>query len=342
MASVLDDSKQPTLPQNPAHYKQRIISGALIFLGLLVFFALRILVDVYAFDLLIGVLMIISAYEVDNLLHKMGKPTYFVGFGLYPLCAFIMVIVCLTCGLNLMWYVLINIAVILVLGVCMAFLPLMARNTLNKNRIADGYRYGIVRYSITKSLNTCFVCIWPVFLCSFAFAINHFNSFELAVNQSLLSYPGVSGADVGLIGLVLLFVTTMLADTFAMLTGRLFKTAKINIQKLGPGKSWSGLLGGLIGGMIGAVIVYFAFQIPSNYSTLLQLVGLNVWYFLLIGLLCGAFNMIGDIFASFFKRRAVVKDFSNLIPGHGGVMDRINGLVVNSFCVFAILLFVFA
>lgn len=342
MASVLDDNKQPTLPQNPAHYKQRIFSAIIIVLGLLAFFALRIWANVYTFDLLIGFLMIISAYEVDNLLHKMGRPTYFVGFGLYPLFAFLAVLVCLSMGLNLMWYVLINIAIIVVLWLAMAFLPLLSPKAVHKNRINDGCKYGIVRYSIVKSLNTCFICVWPVLLFSFAFAINHFNSFEMAVNQTLLSYPGVSGADVGVIGLVLLFVTTMLADTCAMLTGRIIKTAKINMQKLGPGKSWSGLFGGIFGGVLGAIIVYFAFQIPSNYAELLQLVNLNVGYFAIIGLLCGVFNMLGDIFASFFKRRAVVKDFSNLIPGHGGVMDRINGLVVNSFCVFAILLFAFA
>lgn len=342
MASVLDDDKQPTLPQNPAHYGQRILSAVFILVGLLAFFALRIWVNVYAFDLLIGMLMIISAYEVDNLLHKMGRPTYFVGFGLYPLLSFLTVLICLTLGLNLMWYVLINLGVIVVLGILMAFLPLICVKTVNKNRITDGFKYGVVKYSVTKSLNTCFACIWPVFLFSFAFAINHFNSFELAVNDTLLSYPSVSGVDVGILGLVLLFVTTMLADTFAMLTGRILKTAKINIQKLGPGKSWSGLAGGLIGGIVGAIIVYLVFQIPSNYSTLLQLVNVNLGHFVLFGLLCGVCNMTGDIFASYFKRRAVVKDFSNLIPGHGGVMDRINGLVVNSFCVFAILLFVFA
>lgn len=341
--SVLDDNKQQTtLPQNPAHYKQRILSAVFIIVGLLAFFALRLWVNAYAFDLLIGLLMIISAYEVDNLLHKMGRPTYFVGFGLYPLFAFLSVLVCLTAGLNLMWYVIINLALIVLLGILMAFLPLMFIKTVNKNRVADGCKYGPVKYSITKSLNTCFACIWPVFLFSFAFAINHFNSFELIVNEALLSYPDVNGVDIGIIGLVLLFVTTMLADTFAMLTGRIIKTAKINIKKLGPGKSWSGLVGGICGGVVGALIVFLILSIPTNYAALFQLVGINAGHFALFGLLCGVCNMLGDIFASYFKRRAVVKDFSNLIPGHGGVMDRINGLVVNSFCVFAILLFVFA
>lgn len=342
MASVLDDNKQKPVQQNPAHYKQRILSGFVIVLALLAFFALRILVNSYVFDLLIGVLMIVSAYEVDNLLHKMGRPTYFLGFGVYPLLSFISVLVCLSLGLSFLWYVLINLGIILVLGIGMAFLPLISKKTVYKNRIADGYKYGNVRYSITKSLNTCFVCVWPVFLFSFAFAINHFNNFELAINQNWLSYSGVEGVDVGIIGLLLLFVTTVLADTCAMLIGRLLKTPKINLQKLGPGKSWGGLLGGVIGALIGALCVYGVLSLFNNYSTLFTILDISILHFVVIGLVCGLFNMVGDIFSSYFKRRAVVKDFSQLIPGHGGVMDRINGLVLNSFCVFAILLILFA
>ena len=99
---------------------------------------------------------------------------------------------------------------------------------------------------------------------------------------------------------------------------------------------------GIIGAGLAGMLTYAVFTLFANYSSLFGLLNLNVWYFLLIGLVCGLFNMLGDTFSSYFKRRAVVKDFSNLIPGHGGVMDRINGLVVNSFCVFAILLVLFA
>ena len=341
MASVLDDNKQQ-VQQNPAHYKQRILSAIVIVVGLLGFFALRLWVNVYVFDLLIGFLMIISAYEVDNLLHKMGRPTYFLGFSVYPLLSFVSVLVCLSLGLNFFWYVLINLGIIVVLGFGMAFLPLICKNKVYKSRINDGYRYGNVRYSVSKSLNTCFVCVWPVFLFSFAFAINHFNNFELAISQNWLSYSGVEGVDIGIIGLLLLFVTTILADTCAMLIGRLLKTPKISLQKLGPGKSWGGLFGGIIGALGGALAVYGVLTLFSNYATLFNIVNISIVHFVIIGLVCGLFNMMGDIFSSFFKRRAIVKDFSQLIPGHGGIMDRINGLVVNSFCVFAILLIVFA
>ena len=342
MSSVLDNNTTTTSMQNPANYKQRIISAILIGVGLLAFFALRIWVNVYIFDLMIGALAIFSAYEVDNLLHKMGRPTYLVSYGVYPILAYVSVLLCLHFALSFLWYVLINLCLLVLVWVLMAFVPLISQKTVYRKRIADGYKYGNLRYCVMKSLNTCFVCVWPVLLFSFAFAINHFNSFELMANASWLSISDMQGADVGVVGLLLLFVSTMLADTFAMFSGRLIKSPKINLEKLGKGKSWSGFFGGIVGAGVGALLVFLVLSLFSNYAALFNYFEISAWKFLLIGLVCGLFNMAGDVFSSYFKRRAVVKDFSNLIPGHGGIMDRINGLVVNSFCVFAILLFLFA
>ena len=313
MSSVLDDKKQQDSQNNPPHYKQRILSAVLITIGVLGFFALRIWVNVYIFDLLIGFLTILSAYEVDNLLHKMGRPTYFLGYGVYPILAYVSVLLCLYFGLTFFWYVLINLGVILVLGLLMTFVPLIDRKGVKKRRLEDGFGHSNLRYCFMKSLNTCFVCVWPVFLFSFAFAINHFINLEFATDQFWLSVPGVEGVDVGVLGLVLLFVTTMLADTFAMFSGRLIKSPKINLTKLGKGKSWSGFFGGIVGATIGAMLVFLVFTLFSNYATLFDVLNIKFWHFVLIGLACGLFNMIGDVFSSYFKRRAVVKDFSNLI-----------------------------
>lgn len=342
MSSVLDNDKIASPMQNPANYKQRIISAILIVVGLVTFFALRIWVNVYIFDLMIGALAIFSAYEVDNLLHKMGRPTYLIGYGVYPILVYVSVLLCLHFALSFLWFVLINLGIMVVLWALMAFVPLISQKGVYKKRVADGYKYGNLRYCITKSFNTCFVCVWPVFLFSFAFAINHFNSFELMANAAWLTIPDMQGADIGVVGLLLLFVSTMLADTFAMFSGRLIKSPKISLEKLGKGKSWSGFFGGIVGAAVGSVLVFLVLSLFKNYASLFNYFEISVWKFLLIGLICGLFNMVGDVFSSYFKRRAVVKDFSNLIPGHGGIMDRINGLVVNSFCVFAIMLFLFS
>ena len=197
-----------------------------------------------------------------------------------------------------------------------------------------------VMYSFKKSLNSAFVCIWPTLLLSFMFLINHFTELQIAQDSFLVAYQG--SADFGLIGLALLFATSMLADTCAMLVGRTLKSPKINLAKLGPGKSWSGLCGGIVGAVIGAILVFVVFNFFETYTLLFNAVGITIWSFVLAGLICGIFSMLGDIFSSFFKRRAGVKDFSNFLPGHGGIMDRVNGIVVNSVAVFVIMCIFFA
>lgn len=321
----------------PAKWWPRIISGAIMLVVLVGCFFLRELSE-YVFDLLIGVIMVFCAFEVENLLHKMDRPTWTTPVGLYPILCFMMIIISANSGLNFYHFILINLAVLVVFFVVLFAFPLMFSKWGNRSKVRDGYSSSLCYYSFTKSMNTIFVCLWPTFLFSFAFIINHFSEMSISNVASLYASTGV---DFGLLGLVLLFTTSMFADTFAMLTGRFIKGPKINLEKLGPGKSWTGLFGGIIGSMIASVIVFAIFNAFGAYAELFAALDINVWAFLLGGLFCGLFNMGGDLFSSLFKRRAVVKDFSQIIPGHGGVMDRCNGLLVNAVFVFVFFIILF-
>jgi phosphatidate cytidylyltransferase len=98
---------------------------------------------------------------------------------------------------------------------------------------------------------------------------------------------------------------------------------------ISPGKSWEGALGG----MLGVVIVAFAWrwldtvwmvQVPSFYSHL----GVKgVWFLLIAMIFMVVMSVVGDLFESLVKRSAGVKDSSGLLPGHGGVLDRIDALL---------------
>jgi len=131
-----------------------------------------------------------------------------------------------------------------------------------------------------------------------------------------------SSAD-GMWTILFLFAVVWGTDTIAYFTGRAIGGPKL-APSISPGKTWSGAIGGAIGGSVVALLVANA-----AWS------GIGLGTFVLVTLLLSVASQIGDLFESAIKRRHGVKDSGNLIPGHGGVMDRVDGLVAA-----AVLLFV--
>jgi phosphatidate cytidylyltransferase len=113
-------------------------------------------------------------------------------------------------------------------------------------------------------------------------------------------------------------VVTWVCDTAAMFGGRIFGGPKL-ARTVSPGKTWSGSTAGLVGGTLMAPI-FGAFVLPR--------VGLDVplWQLVVIAGVLSVIGQIGDLAESLFKREAGVKDSSHLIPGHGGVLDRLDSL----------------
>ena len=122
--------------------------------------------------------------------------------------------------------------------------------------------------------------------------------------------------NMGLEILVFLFLITMLTDTFAYITGRLIGKNKL-LEEVSPKKTWEGLFGGSIMGTFICTVYYFT-VIDSTAS--LSVIIPVVLFLTIVG-------QFGDLFFSSIKRYYGVKDFSNIMPGHGGALDRFDSII---------------
>lgn len=117
---------------------------------------------------------------------------------------------------------------------------------------------------------------------------------------------------------------TFLADTGAYFTGIFFGKHKMSVT-ISPKKTWEGFFGGIL---FSAILSFlFAFILAATNHPLLSFLDVNHWYFILIlSLLIPVLSTLGDFVFSSFKRYYGIKDFGKIIPGHGGILDRIDSL----------------
>jgi phosphatidate cytidylyltransferase len=133
---------------------------------------------------------------------------------------------------------------------------------------------------------------------------------------------------IGIHFLLSLLVIVWVADIGAYFAGRRFGSLKL-APAISPGKSWEGVYGGMAAALLLAVgwVVFNPTMADSDslYQKLLRGKG---WVLLLLGaLLMVAMSVVGDLVESLVKRSAGMKDSSGLLPGHGGVLDRIDALL---------------
>ena len=124
------------------------------------------------------------------------------------------------------------------------------------------------------------------------------------------------------------FIILWTYDSFAYLTGVLLGKHKI-YPSISPKKSWEGFAGGLIFAVASAFIIAGYFGILSKYE----------W--IVVAVIVVIFGTIGDFFESFLKRKANLKDSGNIIPGHGGILDRFDSVLFSIPAVFLYLSILF-
>lgn len=161
--------------------------------------------------------------------------------------------------------------------------------------------------------STIFWLLIVPFLLAFTPTIN--NRFIMAVLGLIVIIPFgltmIALREINPLLLVVFAMTVWIADSAAYFAGKRFGKHKL-ASSISPGKTWEGVLG-----------AFFAILI---YASLLSYLTHQSYWFVLVFLGVMALSIMGDLFESMIKRQADVKDSSHLLPGHGGVLDRIDGL----------------
>ena len=297
--------------------KDRIYSAVIILGALLCVMLLRYFEPI-VFDAFWLAISIVTVYEVMKIFKRRNKFSF--DWICYAYCVAFLAIVLVAKFLELQFYelVILQLSLLIVVSIVLLLLPFCFSQKIQY----DESKFSSAKdYLMNKSMTTLNIIIYPAFLLGLMYVLNHLNS---------LGVVGYGATDelFGLFAIVLVFAISMMTDTFAMLGGMLFKGKKL-CPLISPNKTVSGFVCGLVMGTLTSIAVYGIFTCFASINSVFVLAKVQWWQFALFGLLGAAATSFGDLFASYLKRRAFVKDFGRIFPGHGGFMDRLNGICFN-------------
>ncbi|MBQ3158519.1 MAG: phosphatidate cytidylyltransferase [Clostridia bacterium] len=163
---------------------------------------------------------------------------------------------------------------------------------------------------LNETKNTLEIMVYPTTLLSFLMGINHF------------------GLNIGYVGIIMTFAISMFTDVFAYLFGSMIKGPKM-APEISPKKSISGMIFGALGGIIASGLAYLCFVHFGWFGNSFAHLDLSIiiTIFVVAGFVGTFLTQFGDLVASAYKRKVGIKDFGSIFPGHGGFMDRVDGLM---------------
>lgn len=293
---------------------KRSITGLIIVAVLAGFVALRE-VSVLFFDALVLALMYGAIVEMALALKLFNKKFSIIVLLLYPIalvCIYLFSKTVVQCVLLQIF------ALIIVFAVCMfkEMIVLAIKRKDNDSPVDENEQ---TKSLLNEVVNTLGLLIYPTTLVGALLGINHF------------------GLSLGYVGIILVFGVSMATDTFAYLFGSLIRGPKL-CPEISPKKSISGFVFGAVGGIGVSMLCMYLFYFKRLLASQLLLLstGNAVLLFLTIGIVGTLITQFGDLVASTVKRKTGIKDFGSIFPGHGGVMDRIDGAMFNALLVFIV------
>lgn len=296
---------------------KRILTAICYVLVIASFFALKIFVNDYLFDVLILLMGSVAAFEGARIFAKAGLSNEIIASTAFPSLLFLSNFLCIYYKIDLWIALLIDIALILFATLVMFLINLILKQTKKEMEIKN-LETSKAKYSFKKAMGNMVSFIYPSLFFMIMMFLNHFDSLNLKVQ-------GFNGL-LSIICLISVFLIPIFTDTFAMLTGMLIGGKKL-CPKLSPKKTISGAVGGTLWCVLLCACVYLVLNATSTFNYAFKSGGLAIWMFLLIVLFGSIIAQFGDLFESFLKRRANIKDSGKILPGHGGMLDRIDSYI---------------
>lgn len=181
------------------------------------------------------------------------------------------------------------------------------------------------KYELKDFLSTAFILFYPIVLLSIFFLIN---------GKTTLGDNPVNENYGDMIGIMLALFIPVFTDTFAYFTGMAIGGKKL-CPEISPKKTIAGAVGGIVGGIAASVMVFLLFDFYGvfdsmknvNVHALTTNINFSLAIYMVIGLVGAVVSEVGDLAASWIKRRAGIKDFGKIFPGHGGIMDRLDSIL---------------
>ncbi|MBQ7880806.1 MAG: phosphatidate cytidylyltransferase [Clostridia bacterium] len=296
--------------------KKRAISSIFIMLAIVLAVASKFLVS-EIFDIFIAVIGIVGALEMCNMMDKKGiKVSRFLS-SMFIVVLYLAIMLALNLDMKIHMVFMFMLDAFLIYSLVI----FVYEAIVNKED-----RFGQAASITLQSLK---VMVYPGLLLSMFFIINHIE----ALSSVAVEVPYLS-----LILIVFIWGIALLSDTFAYLVGSTLRGPKL-CPKISPNKSWSGAIGGALGGMLMGVITYFIIKNVPSMSVILTGTKINLAWLMVLGFFGSVVSQIGDIFESWLKRKAGIKDSGNFMPGHGGMLDRVDALMFCLMFVGGILIF---
>lgn len=297
-----------------------------------VMFLTKIIIETpLIFDAFLLMLALVGAYEMTKILNGIGRTHHNYLVIAFPLLAYVLMFL----GITLKWpalaIILSIVGLVVLLTLASALITLLSiAHTENEMRVYK-VRTSKLTYAFQKGLNGILGYAYPSILILLLVPMNHLGDlgyiFGEVVNANLAS----------IIFLALCFFIPGICDTFAYFTGGIIGGKKL-APAISPKKTISGAVGGVLWTVLLIIVLFLVFSSIPTFASVFMDLGITWWSVAILALLGAVACVIGDLFESLLKRKAGIKDSGEIFPGHGGMLDRLDGFMFVAVVVFVFVL----